>query len=395
MKKHFTSYIFIASLGVVFNAPFCLSQTSIVLNNGAELSYQTGDVDLSDYSGELSEITYYSPDGEILTAENVLVQTNKNTQDGHSKNKNSSNEELIYKLVEINKFEISSEREPYNLSANLIELRDFPHSLITRLFEKGEDTYVNENFLTNFEWDIRKISPKLKLLAVDFKLNGIFLETENIKADIYPVSDKSAKAPYLLNFELIIENSNLTPIGDSEIAASLASTLSDLDLQKLSLSLFAKSQLSQINDIQHAKFDIRLIANQLFGATIYLYMEYPVLENTLEVEKTELAMKLLPQVKLHKIEIELEDFGLNSRLSNPRLNDYHSAAENLRNFLVANMPANGKRLSIPITKFAYNGGKLSLLLHPRTPKPIALIASMLLFPDLIVEEFAISSAHHP
>ena len=301
MKKHFTSYIFIASLGVVFNAPFCLSQTSIVLNNGAELSYQTGDVDLSDYSGELSEITYYSPGGEILTAENVLIQTNKNTQDGHSKNKNSSNEELIYKLVEINKFEISSEREPYNLSANLIELRDFPHSFITRLFEKGEDTYVNENFLTNFEWDIRKISPKLKLLAVDFKLNGIFLETENIKVDIYPVSDKSAKAPYLLNFELIIENSNLTPIGDSEIAASLASTLSDLGLQKLSLSLYAKSQLSQINDIQHAKFDIRLIANQLFGATIYLYMEYPVLENTLEVEKTELAMKLLPQVKLHKI----------------------------------------------------------------------------------------------
>ena len=395
MKKHFTSYIFIASLGVVFNAPFCLSQTSIVLNNDAELSYQTGDIDLSDYSGELSEMTYYSPDGEILTAENVLIQTNKNTQDGHSKNKNSSNEDLIYKLVEINKFEISSEREPYNLSANLIELRDFPHSLITRLFEKAEDTYVNENFLTNFEWDIRKISPKIKLLAVDFKLNGIFLETENIKADIYPVSDKSAKAPYLLNFELIIENLNLTPIGDSEIAASLASTLSDLGLQKLALSLFAKSQLSQINDIQHAKFDIRLIANQLFGATIYLYMEYPVLENTLEVEKTELAMKLLPQVKLHKIEIELEDFGLNSRLSNPRLNDYHSAAENLRNFLVANLPANGKRLSIPITKYAYNGGKLSLLLHPRTPKSIALIASMLLFPDLIVEEFAISSAHHP
>ena len=134
MKKHFTSYIFIASLGVVFNAPFCLSQTSILLNNGAELSYQTGDIDLSDYSGELSEITYYSPDGEILTAENVLIQTNKKTQDGHSKNKNSSNEELIYKLIEINKFEISSEREPYNLSANLIELRDFPHSLICLLY---------------------------------------------------------------------------------------------------------------------------------------------------------------------------------------------------------------------------------------------------------------------
>ncbi len=395
MKKHFTSYILIASLGVVFNATFCLSQTSLVLNNGAELSYQAGDIDLSDYSGELSEITYYSPEGEILTAEYVLFQTNKNTQDGHSKNKSSPNKKLIYKLVEINKFEITSEREPYNLSADLIELRDFPHSLITRLLEKGEDTYVNENFLTNFEWDIRNISPKLELLAVDFKLDSIFLETENIKADIYPVSDNSAKAPYLLNFELIIENSNLTPIGDSELATSLASTLSDLGLQKLSLSLFAKSQLSQINDIQHAKFDIRLIANQLFGATIYLYMEYPVLENTVEVEKTELAMKLLPQVKLHKIEIELEDFGLNSRLSNFRLNDYHSAAENLSNFLVANMPTNGKRLSIPITKFAYEGGKLSFLLQPKTPKPIALMASMLLFPDLIVEEFAISSAHHP
>ena len=136
-----------------------------------------------------------------------------------------------------------------------------------------------------------------------------------MKDEIYSISNSPAKARYLVNLDLIIENSCLTPIGDSEIGTNLASTLSDL--------------------------------------------------------------------------------GLHSKLSNSRLIDYQSAAENLRNFLVANMPANGKRLSIPITKFAYNGGKLSLLLHPRTPKPIALIASMLLFPDLIVEEFAISSAHHP
>ena len=35
----------------------------------------------------------------------------------------------------------------------------------------------------------------LKPLAVDSKLNGIFLETENIKADIYAVSDKQSKVP--------------------------------------------------------------------------------------------------------------------------------------------------------------------------------------------------------
>jgi hypothetical protein len=46
-------------------------------------------------------------------------------------------------------------------------------------------------------------------------------------------------------------------------------------------------------------------------------------------------------------------------------------------------------------QFVYNGGKLTLISQPSTPKPVALIASMLLFPELLVEEFAISSEHHP
>ncbi len=46
-------------------------------NNGAELSYKTGYIDLFDYSGNLSEVTYYSPDRGILTAENLLIKTNK------------------------------------------------------------------------------------------------------------------------------------------------------------------------------------------------------------------------------------------------------------------------------------------------------------------------------
>ena len=97
-----------------------------------------------------------------------------------------------------------------------------------------------------------------------------------MKDEIYSISNSPAKDRYLVNLDLIIENSCLTPIGDSEIGTNLASTLSDL--------------------------------------------------------------------------------GLHSKLSNSRLIDYQSAAENLRNFLVTNMPANGT-LSIPITTFAYNGGK--------------------------------------
>jgi hypothetical protein len=45
-------------------------------------------------------------------------------------------------------------------------------------------------------------------------------------------------------------------------------------------------------------------------------------------------------------------------------------------------------------QFVYNGGKLILKSQPSTPKPLALIASMLLFPDLLIEEFAISSEHY-
>lgn len=135
-----------------------------------------------------------------------------------------------------------------------------------------------------------------------------------MKDEIYSISNSPAKARYLVNLDLIIENSCLTPIGDSEIGTNLASTLSDL--------------------------------------------------------------------------------GLHSKLSNSRLIDYQSAAENFRNFLVTNMPANGT-LSIPITTFAYNGGRLTLLFQPRKAKPIDFMTSMLFFPDLIVEEFTISSAHHP
>ena len=66
----------------------------------------------------MSGVTYYSPDGEIFTAENVLVQTNNDTQDGNSKNKNSPNKKMMYKLVKIHKLEITSDQQPYNLSAD-------------------------------------------------------------------------------------------------------------------------------------------------------------------------------------------------------------------------------------------------------------------------------------
>ncbi|CAI8371010.1 MAG: Uncharacterised protein [SAR116 cluster bacterium] len=104
---------------------------------------------------------------------------------------------------------------------------------------------------------------------------------------------------------------------------------------------------------------------------------------------------LLQNIKLHKIEIELEDFGLNARLTNTRLNEYHSSAKKLQNLVLAIIPANGQRLTTPIMQFVYNGGTLTLTSQPSTPKPVALIASMLLFPDLLVKEFAISSEHHP
>jgi hypothetical protein len=67
----------------------------------------------------------------------------------------------------------------------------------------------------------------------------------------------------------------------------------------------------------------------------------------------------------------------------------------LQNLVLAIMPANGEWLITPIMQFVYNGGKLTLISQPSTPKPVALIASMLLFPELLVEEFAISSEHHP
>ena len=380
MKKHFTSYILITILGGVINAQYSFSQTSISLSNGAALSYQSGDIDLSDYSGEMSDVIYHSPDGGILTAETITIQTDKHTQD-----ENSKTNETIYKLVEINKGKIASVQEQNNLSADLIELRDFPHSLIAQLLKIGGDD--------NLSWDIKTASPKLELLDVDFSGNGIIAESEKIKGSITPILNNSANSPRLVNFELIIENSDIIPVGDSELATRLASTLSDLELQKLTLSLSTKSQYLQINNIQ--QIELRLTARQLFSVAITLYIEYPVLENLTELEESELAITLLQNIKLHKIEIELEDFGLNARLPNARLNEYHSSAKKLQNLVLAIMPANGQRLTTPIMQFVYNGGTLTLTSQPSTPKPVALIASMLLFPDLLVEEFAISSEHHP
>jgi hypothetical protein len=141
--------------------------------------------------------------------------------------------------------------------------------------------------------------------------------------------------------------------------------------------------------------ELRLTARQLFSVAITLYIENPVLDNLIELEESELAITFLPHIKLHKIKIELEDFGLNARLPNARLNEYHSSAKKLQNLILAIMPASGQRLTTPIMQFVYNGGKLTLISQPSTPKPVALIASMFLFPDLLVEEFAISSEHHP
>ncbi|MCH1428063.1 MAG: hypothetical protein L7V88_03325 [Alphaproteobacteria bacterium] len=67
----------------------------------------------------------------------------------------------------------------------------------------------------------------------------------------------------------------------------------------------------------------------------------------------------------------------------------------MQNLILAILPASGQRLTTPIMQFVYNGGKLTLISQPSPPKPVALIASMFLFPDLLVEEFAISSEHHP
>ena len=380
MKKHFTSYILITILGIVINAPFSFSQTSISLSNGAALSYQSGDIDLSDYSGEMSDVIYHSPDGGILTAETITIQTDKHNQD-----ENSKTNETIYKLVEINKGEISSVQEQNNLSADLIKLRDFPHSLIAQLLEIGGDG--------NLSWDIKTASPKLELLVANFSGNGIIAEAEKIEGSITPILNNPASSPRLVNFELIIENSDVIPVGDSELATRMTSILSDLELKILKLSLLANSQFLQINNIQ--RMELRLTARQLFSVVITLYIENPVLENLTELEKSEFAITFLQQIKLHKIKIELEDFGLNARFPNARLNEYHSSAKKLQNLVLAIMPANGQRLTTPILRFVYNGGMLTLISHPSTPKPVALIASMLLFPDLLVDEFAISSEHHP
>ncbi|MDC0970850.1 hypothetical protein OAS27_02325 [Alphaproteobacteria bacterium] len=380
MKKHFTSYILITILGGVINAQYSFSQTSISLSNGAALSYQSGNIDLSDYRGEMNDVIYHPPDGGMLTAETITIQTEKHTQDGNSKTNKT-----IYKLVEINKGKIASIQEQYHLSADLIELRDFPHSLVAQLLEIGGDD--------NLSWDIKTASPKLELLDVDFSGNGIIAEAKEIKGSITPILNNPANSPRLVNFELMLENSDIIPVGDSELATRLTSILSDLELQKLTLSLLAKSQFLQINNIQ--QIGLSLTARQLFSVAITLYIEYPVLENLTELEESELAIMLLQNIKLHKIEIELEDFGLNARLPNTRLNEYHSSAKKLQNLVLAIMPANGQRLTTPIMQFVYNGGTLTLTSQPSTPKPVALIASMLLFPDLLVKEFAISSEHHP
>jgi hypothetical protein len=380
MKKHFTSYILITILGVVINTPFSFSQTNISLSNGAALSYQSGDIDLSDYRGEMNDVIYHPPDGGMLTAETITIQTEKHTQD-----ENSKTNETIYKLVEINKGKIASIQEQYHLSADLIELRDFPHSLVAQLLEIGGDD--------NLSWDIKTASPKIELLDVDFSGNGIIAEAKEIKGSITPILNNPANSPRLVNFELMLENSDIIPVGDSELATRLTSILSDLELQKLPLSLLAKSHFLQINNIQ--RMELRLTARQLFSVVITLYIENPVLENLTELEESELAITFLQNIKLHKIEIELEDFGLNARLPNTRLNEYHSSAKKLQNLVLAIMPANGQRLTTPIMQFVYNGGTLTLTSQPSTPKPVALIASMLLFPDLLVKEFAISSEHHP
>ena len=380
MKKHFTSYILITILGGVINAQYSFSQTSISLSNGAALSYESGDIDLSDYRGEMNDVIYHPPDGGMLTAETITIQTEKHTQDGNSKTNKT-----IYKLVEINKGKIASIQEQYHLSADLIELRDFPHSLIAQLLEIGGDD--------NLSWDIKTASPKLELLAANFSGNGIIAESEKIKGSITPILNNPTNSPRLVNFELMIENSDIIPVGDSKLATRLASTLTDLELQKLTLSLLAKSQFLQIDNIQ--RMELRLTARQLFSVAITLYIENPVLENLTELEESELGITFLQHIKLHKIKIELEDFGLNARLPNARLNEYHSSAKKLQNLVLAIIPANGQRLTTPIMQFVYNGGTLTLTSQPSTPKPVALIASMLLFPDLLVKEFAISSEHHP
>ncbi len=125
--------------------------------------------------------------------------------------------------------------------------------------------------------------------------------------------------------------------------------------------------------------------------TITLYIDNSVLGSLTELEQSELALTFLQQIKIHKIRIVVEDFGLNIKIPNARLNEYHNSAKKLQNLVLAIMPANGQRLTTPIMQFVYNGGKLTLISQPSTPKPVALIARMLLFPELLVEEFAISS----
>ena len=134
--------------------------------------------------------------------------------------------------------------------------------------------------------------------------NGIIAEAEKIKGSITPILNNPANSPRLVNFELIIENSDVIPVGDSELATRMTSILSDLELQKLRLSLLAKSQFLQINNIQ--RMELRLTARQLFSVSITLYIENPMLENLTELEESDFAITFLQQIKLHKIKIELE-----------------------------------------------------------------------------------------
>ena len=383
--NHLNFFILLSFLLTILKIPNGFCQTIFSLSNGAELSYQTGQLDLLDYTGEMEDVIYYKRNGEVITAENVKITTDDNIQ-----NKNT-----IYKLVEIRRSKLSSRNQQFSLSAELLELRDLPQSLIGHLLKITNQNFNGKHFYHRSDNDFALLSSSLQLLGVKFEREGILAKTKGIKASIYPKRNISENNIPTTEFKLNLKNTEITPIGDSNIASNFASFLSGLGLSALNLSLEADSQFFEENQIQHFQLSIKLEANNLMRIKINLHVGITAPEKLPNFLDATLLKSVLPHAKLHLIELEIKDLGLNSRLPDAGLVRYHEASDNVYKALIKLMPKNGKTVAKPLKLFSYNGGTLSLISRPSSPKPIAMITSMFLFPELLVEEFAISSLHVP
>ena len=382
--NHSRFFILLTFFLTILKIPNGFCQTILSLSNGAELSYRNGQFDLSNYTGEMSDVIYYQPNGEFITAENVIIRSNEDTL----------YENAIYNLVEIKRSKLDSQKEQFSLSAELIKLQDLPYSLVVHLLKSAKLSYNGKNFSDSSDAELVLLSPNLQLLGVDFERKGISIKTEEIKASIIRKENIFSNNLPLTNFKLSLEDTKVQPDEKSKIASNFASFLSDAELNALSLSLVTESQFFQDNNIQHIKLSIQLISSQLIRMKINLHVSFVALESLPKIIDPNLLKSVLPHTKLHMIELELKDLGLHSRLSDSRSIRYHNATDNFYNALIKSMPKNGESLANPLKLFTYSGGTLKLKSRPSSPKPIAMIASMLLFPELLVEEFAISSSHY-